>query len=154
LLSYIKTRIDRDRRPGQWLLTGSQNFVLMENVAQSLAGRAAVLTLLPFSIAERCGNARASRDVAAWFKEPLARKPLRKRMAVEELILRGFYPEIATLRAVCDFLKRFLNFGLRPSMYYVRSRDGLEVDLVVDLANRLHLFEIKGAATITDRHAV
>ena len=55
---------------------------------------------------------------------------------------------------VCDFLKRFLHFGLRPSMYYVRSRDGLEVDLVIDLASRLHLFEIRGAATITDRHAV
>jgi predicted AAA+ superfamily ATPase len=55
---------------------------------------------------------------------------------------------------VCDFLKRFLNFGLRPSMYYVRSRDGLEVDLIIDLAGRLHLFEIKDAATITDRHAV
>jgi len=78
LLSYIKTRIDQDRRPGQWVLTGSQSFVLMESVAQSLAGRAAVLTLLPFSVAERCGNAHASRDVAAWLRacEEIAFGPL------------------------------------------------------------------------------
>ena len=64
-----------------------------------------------------------------------------------------YFGNLFETMVVCDFLKRFLNFGLRPSMYYVRSRDGLEVDLVIDLAGRLHLFEIKGAATITDRHA-
>mgnify|MGYP001267700064 CR=1 FL=1 len=53
LLSYIKTRIDEKRKPGQWLFTGSQNFVLMAGVSQSLAGRAAVLTLLPFSFSEQ-----------------------------------------------------------------------------------------------------
>src|SRR3989304_36440 len=47
LLSYIKTRIDENRKPGQWLFTGSQNFVLIEKISQSLAGRAAVLSLLP-----------------------------------------------------------------------------------------------------------
>jgi len=72
LLSYIKTRIDQDRRPGQWVLTRSQNVVLMESVTQSPAGRAAVLTLLPFFVAERCGNAHAGRDVPAWLKEPIA----------------------------------------------------------------------------------
>jgi predicted AAA+ superfamily ATPase len=39
LLSYIKTRIDENRKPGQWLFTGSQNFILMHNITQSLAGR-------------------------------------------------------------------------------------------------------------------
>ncbi len=41
LLAYIKTAIDRDRKPGQWILTGSQNFTLMAGVSESLAGRAA-----------------------------------------------------------------------------------------------------------------
>jgi len=53
LLSYIKTRIDENRKPGQWLFTGSQHFGLMQGISQSLAGRAAVLSLLPFSLAER-----------------------------------------------------------------------------------------------------
>jgi predicted AAA+ superfamily ATPase len=49
LLSYIKTKIDQNRKAGQWLFTGSQHFALMEGISQSLAGRAAILSLLPFS---------------------------------------------------------------------------------------------------------
>lgn len=50
LLPFIKEMIDEDRqRAGQFLLTGSQNLLLMEKVSESLAGRAAMLTLLPLS---------------------------------------------------------------------------------------------------------
>ncbi|MBI4542686.1 MAG: ATP-binding protein [Gemmatimonadetes bacterium] len=53
LLSYVRTRVDgAPRRTGRWLLTGSQEAPLMRGVTESLAGRAAVLHLLPFSIAE------------------------------------------------------------------------------------------------------
>ncbi|GAB4234616.1 MAG: ATP-binding protein [Deltaproteobacteria bacterium] len=53
LLPYIKMRIDADRRAaGRWLLTGSQQFHLMKNIVESLAGRVAILELLPFSILE------------------------------------------------------------------------------------------------------
>jgi len=53
LLGYIRARIDAAaRRSGQWLLTGSQDFALMQGVTESMAGRAAVLQLLPLSIAE------------------------------------------------------------------------------------------------------
>src|SRR4051794_23006487 len=53
LLPYLKIRIDRDRhRYGRWLLTGSQQFQLMANVSESLAGRIALLDLLPFSLLE------------------------------------------------------------------------------------------------------
>lgn len=52
LLPYIKTKIDGKRKAGRWVVTGSQNFTLMHGVSESLAGRAAVLTLLPFSISE------------------------------------------------------------------------------------------------------
>src|SRR3990167_8349939 len=48
LLSYIKAKIDENRSPGRWVLTGSQNFILMRGVSESLAGRIAVLSLLPF----------------------------------------------------------------------------------------------------------
>lgn len=54
---------------------------------------------------------------------------------------------------VCDFLKRFLHFGQRPSMYYLRSRDGLEINLVIELSGKIHLFEIKSTMTITPKHA-
>jgi predicted AAA+ superfamily ATPase len=54
---------------------------------------------------------------------------------------------------VTDFLKRFLHFGQMPSMYYLRTRDGLEVDLVLELGQKLHLFEVKSAMTILPKHA-
>ncbi len=56
LLHYIKDEIDRAREPGRWLLTGSQTFGLMKGVSQTLAGRVAVLELLPLSVAEARGN--------------------------------------------------------------------------------------------------
>ncbi len=50
LFPYLKIRIDRERRKtGRWLLTGSQQFALMKNVSESLAGRIALLELFPFS---------------------------------------------------------------------------------------------------------
>jgi hypothetical protein len=53
LLSYVRTRIDAaPRKAGQWLLTGSQESALMQGVSESLAGRAAVLHLLPLSCLE------------------------------------------------------------------------------------------------------
>lgn len=53
LLAYIRTRIDQDpRKMGHWLFTGSQEAPLMQGVSESMAGRAAILQLLPFSLAE------------------------------------------------------------------------------------------------------
>jgi len=56
LLPYIKEQVDADRRPGAWLLTGSQAFGLMKGVSESLAGRAAVLTLDPLAAGEVAGT--------------------------------------------------------------------------------------------------
>jgi predicted AAA+ superfamily ATPase len=49
LFSYIQTHVDEADEPGMYLLAGSHNFLLMESVNQSLAGRTAILKLLPFS---------------------------------------------------------------------------------------------------------
>jgi len=282
LLSYIKTRIDENRKPGQWLFTGSQNFVLMQRISQSLAGRAAVLSLLPFSFAERIGKGETGREIADWLKGLNPDQKCENKVSLSEVILRGNYPEIATKRSVdrrlwcgsyistylerdvrnlaqigdlsqferflklcatrtgqilniselakeigmsvptikrwlsiletgyqiyllypyyknigkrlvkspklyfndtalasyllglhdretllgspnfgnlletmiiTDFLKRFLHFGQMPSMYYLRTQDGLEIDLVVESGQYLNLFEIKSAMTIFPKHA-
>ncbi len=281
LLSYIKTRIDQKRKPGQWLFTGSQNFVLTQGISQSLAGRAAVLSLLPFSFAERIDQGEKAKEIGGLLKELPSITKCEAKVSISELILRGNYPEIASKRTVdrqlwcgsyistylerdvrnlaqvgdlgqferflrlcairtgqilnlselakevgmsvptmkrwlsmletghqvyllypyyknigkriikspklyfndtglasyllglhdreallnspnfgnlfetmivTDFLKRFLHFGQMPSMYYLRTRDGLEVDLVIELGQRLHLFEIKSAMTIMPKH--
>jgi predicted AAA+ superfamily ATPase len=47
LFSYIQTLVDENRQV-QFILTGSSNFLLMEKISQTLAGRTAVLQLLPF----------------------------------------------------------------------------------------------------------
>ena len=55
LFSYIQGIVDKEDRPGRFILSGSQNFLLMERISQTLAGRCAVLHLLPFSCAELKG---------------------------------------------------------------------------------------------------
>ncbi len=52
LLSYIQTIVDNERAPGQFIITGSQNFLINEKISQSLAGRVAILNLLPFTLDE------------------------------------------------------------------------------------------------------
>src|SRR3984893_8611416 len=55
LFSFLQTRVDEDRRHGLFVLTGSQQFGLLSNISQTLAGRVAVVTLLPFSLGELKG---------------------------------------------------------------------------------------------------
>ena len=52
LFSYIQTVSDEVNKPGKFILTGSQNFLLSEKISQSLAGRVFITHLLPFSISE------------------------------------------------------------------------------------------------------
>ncbi len=72
LLPYLKIRIDRDRRRGEnqgngrWLLTGSQQFQLMANVSESLAGRIALLELPPFSLLEASEEHRGGLPDIVW----------------------------------------------------------------------------------------
>ena len=56
LLPYLKIRIDENRKPGQYFLTGSQMFRLMKNVSESLAGRVGILSLYGLSRAEIAGT--------------------------------------------------------------------------------------------------
>ncbi len=52
LFSYLQTAVDADKRAGRFVLTGSQQFGLLAGISQSLAGRAGLIHLLPFSLAE------------------------------------------------------------------------------------------------------
>lgn len=75
LFRYLQLILDKSNRRGQFLLTGSNNFLLQENVSQSLAGRAGYLTLLPLSMEELQLAGATKRHPA-------------------EHILRGGYPEL------------------------------------------------------------
>lgn len=52
LFSWLQGLVDEDRRPGRFILTGSQQFGLLAGISQSLAGRVAITQLLPLALAE------------------------------------------------------------------------------------------------------
>ena len=75
LFRYLQEILDNNKKRGQFILTGSNNFLLEEQISQSLAGRAGYISLLPFSYAE------------------LVKAKLNK-VDVHEHIITGGYPEI------------------------------------------------------------
>ncbi|NLX04786.1 MAG: ATP-binding protein [Phycisphaerae bacterium] len=92
LLPYIKERIDADRdRTGQYVLTGSQNLMLLEGVTESLAGRAAVLHLLPLSRREISGQSQAG---LPWERPSPKGETSLGRRELWSGIVRGAYPEL------------------------------------------------------------
>ncbi len=95
LLPYIKEKIDSNRQEnGQYLLTGSQNLLLVEKVTESLAGRAAMLHLLPLSRREAEGRPQLA---LAWEREHWSTPGLSP--GFNELwksFICGGYPELAT----------------------------------------------------------
>jgi uncharacterized protein len=93
LLPYIKERIDQRRsRRGQYLLTGSQNLLLIARVTETLAGRAAMLRLLPLSQREALGYAGRPLPWEKGGKETLPRGSSLRTLWTG--MLRGGYPEL------------------------------------------------------------
>ncbi len=94
LLPYIKEQIDAHReRSGQYILTGSQNLLLMQQITESMAGRAAVLKLLPLT--QREIDRQPGRSLgweANWITLGFEAPPVPE---LWQQVLRGFYPEIA-----------------------------------------------------------
>ncbi len=97
LLSYIQVIVDERRENSLFVLTGSQQFELMHGITQSLAGRTALLKLLPLSIAE----------LATHFSP-----------GVDEMLFKGFYPriydqDIAPDQAYGDYFETYVERDLR-----------------------------------------
>ena len=92
LLPYIQELIEERRDlNGQFILSGSQNLLLLQQVSESLAGRAAILKLLPLSLREWCGEPQRplpwQGPAAAACPELLSRPD-----ALWQLLFRGLYP--------------------------------------------------------------
>jgi uncharacterized protein len=101
LPSYLQAIVDRDPRRGRFILTGSQQFELMTQVSQSLAGRAAILRLLPFTLAE---TRRAQGNTAT--------------ANLGEVLRSGFYPRIHDQRldpsrTLADYFATYVERDLR-----------------------------------------
>jgi uncharacterized protein len=94
LFSYLQGFAD-ERRGGPVVLTGSQNFLMLERISQSLAGRAAVLELLPFSLAEAVG--RPGRTPAELGTTSTVPRP--QGLELDQILFEGMYPRIRAERA-------------------------------------------------------
>ncbi len=77
LLSYLQQIVDEGIVPGSYILTGSQQFGLLSGITQSLAGRVALLQLLPFSL-----------------HELYASPEVKKALAIDEVLFTGLYPPV------------------------------------------------------------
>ncbi|MCW5619955.1 MAG: ATP-binding protein [Burkholderiales bacterium] len=98
LSSYLQVVVDERPEPGRYILTGSEQFEVLNRVGQSLAGRTGILRLLPFSIEEMTGHF-----------------PTRP---VERLLFGGFYPRIHDrgldpTRALGDYFATYVQRDLR-----------------------------------------
>ena len=76
LFSYLQVRVDEDSRMGRFIITGSQQFGLNARIAQSLAGRVALVELLPFTLHECYGEKKA------------------KKLPLDTALLNGLYPPV------------------------------------------------------------
>lgn len=96
LLLAVKRAVDEHREPGRFLLTGSANLLLMQRISESLAGRAAYLTLWPLTRREQLGQGRAGAWTRLFETEDRRWRDLLAAEDAEEdwrdLALRGGYP--------------------------------------------------------------
>ena len=92
LLPAIKLVVDRDNRPGQYLLTGSANIQTLPGVLESLAGRVKNIRLRPLTVGEILGE-RSSFLERAFIADLPAKIPGYDKEAVIDLAFRGGYPE-------------------------------------------------------------
>ena len=115
ILPYLKIRIDRDRKKfGKWLLTGSQQFQLMKNISESLAGRIAVLDLYPFSLLENRPKGPQDLESAVWnggYPEP-SLYPEKRALWIRSYIQTYIERDVRQLQNVKDLRTFELFLGL------------------------------------------
>jgi predicted AAA+ superfamily ATPase len=133
VLLEIKKRVDRDHRPGQFIVTGSANVLEMRKVKDSLAGRAEYLRLHPFSQGELVG--RRESFIPAMFEgalpqlvdQPVGRKPFVSRIAA------GGYPEAVSRQPA------------RRARFFESYIDGIlekDLDVLREISNRAQVRQL------------
>jgi predicted AAA+ superfamily ATPase len=145
LLPAIKLTVDRDRRPGRFLLTGSANVLTLPRVSESLAGRMEVLPLYPFSAGELAG--RRETFVARLFEGSFGGKPPKAPPApLAARLACGGFPEAVQRR---DPARRAAWFAAYISTLLQRDvRDLARVDALYALPNLLRVFAARTAGLL------
>ncbi len=91
LFSYLQEYVDRSEEAAQYILTGSNQFILMEKIAQSLAGRIVTLKLYPFTANEIYFKREYHCLKEVFTPDPRSKRP---NPDLAEIILKGMYPRI------------------------------------------------------------
>ena len=133
ILSHLQVRIDREGRMGRWVLTGSQQLDSGSRAAQSLAGRVALLELLPFSYSETRSSPRAPNTLS-------------------DAVFRGGYPplydadrKLEPVRWLEDYLSTFVARDVR-TILDVRNRSAFDRFLRHCAARTGHVLNVAGLA--------
>lgn len=93
LFPAIKREVDRDRRPGRYLLTGSANVLMLPTISESLAGRMEIITLWPLSQGELAGHREQFIDAMFADRLPALAPPADDETSLEARVVAGGYPE-------------------------------------------------------------
>lgn len=123
LFSYLQTAVDENPTSGRFILTGSQQFLLNEKISQSLAGRTALLCLLPFSLAELSKR----QPQQFWQSNNLDKTKELLGKSIFDVIHTGFYPRIH-------------DRNLEPQQWY---RDYFETYITKDVKSLLNIGDSK-----------
>ena len=133
LLSYLQVRLDEDQTPGQYILTGSQNFSLSMAVSQSMVGRTSVVTLLPLAMQEIKSSVPG--------------------IELLDIIYRGGYPAVNSgLVGVKEFYASYTQLYLERDVRDLRHVGDLSVfrDFMVLIAGRAaQLINLSDLSNIT-----
>ncbi len=94
----IKASVDRDRRPGRFLLTGSANVLALPRMGDSLAGRMEIISMHPFAQDELAGRRSAFIDTLFKSRIPLGYTDAAGRASMARRVFAGGYPEVRQRR--------------------------------------------------------
>ena len=122
LFSYLQTQVDADNESGRFILTGSQQFLLNSKISQTLAGRTALLKLLPFSLAELL----AVSPQICWQKKKLMNRNVPDK-SLYQFLYEGLYP-------------RLHDKALNPKQFY---RDYVDTYVTRDLQSLLQVGDLR-----------
>lgn len=143
----IKAEVDRDRRPGRFLLTGSANVLLLPRIADSLAGRMEILSLWPLSGAEMANSPIFNRadwlfdgEIQAWTI------PACERRHLAMTLLTGGYPEAvgrSSPRRRAAWFESYLQAVLQRDV-----RDLANVEQLTEIPNLLQLLAARSGGLL------
>ncbi|MBI3018413.1 MAG: ATP-binding protein, partial [Deltaproteobacteria bacterium] len=134
LVPAIKRMVDKDKKPAQFLITGSQQWEVMKNLSESLAGRVVFLDLESFALKEIYQTTEQSHWLERWLSQPSLEmvknfQPPQRRRALYEQLWRGFLPEahFLELENIPDFLSAYQRTYIERDVRQIAEIENFEI---------------------------